>query len=394
MNKLTIEDLKVKGKRVFLRVDFNVPLDENQQVTDMTRVNAALPTIQYLLEKGGRVVLVSHLGRPKGQVVEEMSLKPVAEALEEVLGQKVMFCPTMLGEVAKTAIDSLQDGECVLMENVRFYPEEEKNDPQFSKELASYVDMYVNDAFGTAHRAHASTEGVARNFKDAACGYLMQRELKYLGSAVESPERPFLAILGGAKVKDKIPVISRLLEKADEIIIGGGMAYTFLKVMGHTIGSSMLDESSISIVNDILSKAKASGKKIHLPLDHIVADEFKADANTQEVAEIPDGWMALDVGSKTKDLFVDAVNRAKTIIWNGPMGVFEMEAFQKGTFAVAEAMAASSGVTVVGGGDSVAATNKSKNADKMTHVSTGGGASLEFLEGRDLPGVEALAEKV
>lgn len=393
MNKLSIEELDFQGKKVLLRVDFNVPLDAQQNVTDTTRIAAALPTINHILDKGGKLILVSHLGRPKGKIVEDLSLRPVALALEKLLGKHVAFSPTILGPVAKTAIDCLKNGECLLMENIRFFPEEEKNDPQFCKQLASMVDMYVNDAFGTAHRAHATTEGVAHYFSDAACGLLMKKELEYLGRVMANPQSPYVAILGGAKVKDKITVLSALLDKADEIIIGGGMAYTFLKAQGENIGSSILDEGHLELAKEILEKSKKLGKKIHLPIDHVVAEKLDENAQSHITKNIDVGYMGLDIGPETIQNYLKAIALAKTVIWNGPMGVFEMKKFQAGTFEIAQGLAKSEAITIVGGGDSVAAVKTIKVADKITHVSTGGGATLEFLEGKQLPGVEALAEK-
>jgi phosphoglycerate kinase len=394
MNKLSIEDLDVKGKRVFLRVDFNVPINENRQVADDSRIQAALPTINYLLSHGARLILVSHLGRPKGVVSNEFSLRPVAESLERILNKKIVFSPTVLGPVAETAVDCLNAGDCLLMENIRFFPEEEKNDPQFSKDLASLADLYVNDAFGAAHRAHASTEGIAHYFANAACGFLIRKELEFLGRLAEHPATPFCAIIGGAKVKDKIAVIQNLLDKADNILIGGGMAYTFLKVLGKTIGSSILDMDHTKVVETTFKKAESLKKTIHLPVDHVVAEKIDNECPTSIVEEnIPDGMRGLDIGPKTIARYLKILAEAKTVFWNGPMGVFEMSHFQKGTFAIAKGMANSTAITVVGGGDSVAAVKKANVAHKMSHISTGGGASLEFLEGRPLPGIEALANK-
>lgn len=394
MNKLTIEGLDVKGKRVLLRVDFNVPLDKNRQIMDNSRIMAALPTIRYLLEKGARLILISHLGRPKGAASEEFSLRPVAENLEKILDRNIVFSPTVLGPVAQTAVDCLNNGDCLLMENIRFFPEEEKNDGQFSKDLASLADFYVNDAFGTAHRAHASTVGVARFFSNAACGFLIEKELNFLGKLVESPEKPYCAIIGGAKVKDKIGVISNLLEKADDILIGGGMAYTFLKAKGVDIGNSMLDESNLENVKEMLKKAESLNKTIHLPSDHLVAESVDNDVPFETVKDaIPDNRMGLDIGPGTIAEYQKVIKNSKTVFWNGPMGVFELSNFQNGTFEIARTMAGIDAVTVIGGGDSVAAINRANLADKMTHISTGGGASLEFLEGKTLPGIEALAER-
>jgi len=394
MNKLTVRDLDYKGKRVLLRVDFNVPLNEKRQVADQTRIEAALPTIEYLLKGGARLIILSHLGRPKGKVVDDFSLRPVAEVLGQLLKRQVVFSPSLLGSVAQTAIDCLKDGDCLLMENVRFYPEEEKNDTQFSKELASLADLYVNDAFGAAHRAHASNEGVTRYFKNAACGFLMEKELTYLENLISAPEKPFCAIIGGAKVKDKIKVIGNLLNQADEILIGGGMAYTFLKAQGKSIGNSILDSDSTELVKKTLARAAEMGKTIHLPVDHVVAESFNNDVPTRIVnSDIPDGYMGMDIGPESVKIYQAVIGRCKTIFWNGPMGVFEMSNFQNGTFSIAETMASVNATTVVGGGDSVAAVNRINKASQMSHVSTGGGASLELLEGRKLPGVEALAEK-
>lgn len=394
MNKLTIEDLDVKGKRVFLRVDFNVPLDENRQVVDDSRIQAAVPTITYLLERGARLILVSHLGRPKGTISDKYSLRPIADSLERILNKKIVFSPTVLGPVAETAVDCLNNGDCLLMENIRFFPEEEKNDPQFSKNLASLADLYVNDAFGAVHRAHASTEGIARYFDNAACGFLIRKELEFLGKLADHPTAPFCAIVGGAKVKDKIAVIQNLLAKADTILIGGGMAYTFLKVLGKKIGSSIVDLDSIKIVEATFKKADMLKKTIHLPVDHIIAENIDNESPVSIVeTDIPDGMKGLDIGPKTIAHYLKLVADANTVFWNGPMGVFELSHFQQGTFAIAKGMADSKAVTVVGGGDSVAAVKKANLTHKMSHISTGGGASLEFLEGRPLPGIEALANK-
>jgi 3-phosphoglycerate kinase len=394
MNKLTLEDLELNGKKVFLRVDFNVPLDENRQITDDNRIKAALPTIKYLLKNGARLILISHLGRPKGSASEEFSLRPVAERLEKILGQKIVFSPAVLGPVAETAIDCLEAGDCLLMENIRFFPEEEKNDSQFSKDLASLADIYINDAFGAVHRAHASTAGVARYFDQAACGYLIKKELEFLTTLSENPKKPFCAIIGGAKVKDKIQVISSLLEKADSLLIGGGMAYTFLKVKGYKIGNSILDEEHLGLAEEMLKKADELKKTLLLPVDHIVADSFDNAAPFRTVkGNLPDGVLGMDIGPETIDIYLRQIEKSGTVFWNGPMGVFEMSHFSKGTFEIARGMAANGGVTVVGGGDSVAAVNKANLAAKMSHISTGGGASLKYLEGKPLPGIEALTER-
>ena len=394
MNKLTIEDLDVKGKKVLLRVDLNVPLNENLVVTDNTRIQAAIPTIQYLLAKGAKLILISHLGRPKGKRSENLSLRPVAEVLGKILNQHIVFCPDILGPVVQSAISCLKFGECALLENIRFYPEEEKNDLRFSRELASIADLYVNDAFGTAHRAHASTEGIAKYFDQAACGYLMNKELTYLGNLIKSPASPFCAIIGGAKVPDKIGVVMRLLDLVDDILIGGGMSYTFLKEKGHDIGDSIYNAENAHLVHQAFEKAEKLGKTIHLPIDHLVAEKFSNDVPVKTVGvNIPNGHMGLDIGPKTIEQYLSVIQKAKTTFWNGPMGVFEMKNFQNGTFAIAQGMAENQGVTVVGGGDSVAAMNQTGLGDKVSHISTGGGASLEFLEGNSLPGVEVLTDK-
>ncbi len=394
MNKLSLEGIETQGKKVLLRVDFNVPVDDKQRVSDDTRIQAALPTITYLLQKEARLIILSHRGRPQGQRKEEFSLRPVAETLEKLLARPVSFSPDLFGPVAQSAIDNLKPGHCLLMENIRFYPEEETNDPQFSKELASLADKFVMDAFGTCHRAHASTAGVAQYFDDAACGYLMKAELDYLDGLIHHPQRPFLTITGGAKVKDKIQLLNHLLDISDELIIGGGMAYSFLKEQGMKVGNSLVDESSVKVVREVLQKARDLGKKIHLPLEHIIADSFSKTAAFKKVeGDIPEGWLGLDIGPKTIAEFKRVIDQAKTIFWNGPMGVFEWEHFNQGTFALAQAVAANSGTTVVGGGDSVSAVKQLGLVDQMSHVSTGGGASLEFIQGNRLPGVEALAEE-
>ncbi|PJI07633.1 MULTISPECIES: phosphoglycerate kinase [Clostridium] len=394
-NKKTIEDVDVKGKKVLVRCDFNVPLKDGV-ITDENRLNGALPTIKYLSEHGAKVILCSHLGKPKG-VDKAFTLAPVAKRLGEMLGREVKFAPddTVVGENAKKAASELKDGDVMLLENTRFRKEEKKNEDEFSKELASLAEVYVNDAFGTAHRAHCSTVGVTKFIKTAVCGYLIQKELKFLGSAVETPVRPFVAILGGAKVSDKINVINNLLEKVDTLIIGGGMAYTFLKAQGYTIGTSLLEADKVDYAKEMMQKAKDKGVKLLLPVDNIVGAEFKADTKpvTTDDANIPDGYMGLDIGPKTQKLYADAVKEAKTVVWNGPMGVFEFENFAKGTKDVAKAMAESDATTVIGGGDSAAAVNQLGYGDKMTHISTGGGASLEFLEGKELPGIVALNDK-
>ena len=393
MAKKTIVDIEPRGKRVLMRVDFNVPIQDGA-ITDDKRIRAALPSIENLLERGGRVVLMSHLGRPKGKVVEELRLNLVAERLAELLGKPVKKLDDCIGPEVEAAVNSLQDGEVALLENVRFYAEEEKNDPEFAAQLAKLGDIYVNDAFGTAHRAHASTEGVAR-YLPAVSGFLLEKELKFLGDAVEDPKRPFVAILGGAKVKDKISVIEALLTKVDTLIIGGGMAYTFFKAQGYEIGKSLLDEERLDFCLSVLEKAKEQGVELYLPVDIRVAKEFSPDAENKVVSvkEIPADWEGLDIGPETAKLFAGIVKEAGSVVWNGPMGVFEFEAFAQGTRAIAQALADSDAVSIIGGGDSAAAVEQMGLADKMTHVSTGGGASLEFLEGKVLPGVAALNDR-
>ncbi len=394
MNKKTVKDIDVKGKKVLVRVDFNVPLDENKNITDETRINAALPTIKYLLDNGAAVILCSHLGRPKGEFNMKYSLAPVAARLKELFPGKVTFATDVIGDSAKAAVAAVKPGEIVLLENLRFHAEEEKNDPEFAKKLASYADIYVNDAFGTAHRAHASTAGVA-DYLPAVAGFLIGKELDIMGKALENPERPFVAILGGKKVSDKIGVINNLLDKVDTLIIGGAMAYTFFKAMGLETGKSLVEEDKIDLAKSLIEKAEKKGVKMLLPVDTIVADKFGEDANTENVDrdKIPADMEGLDIGLKTRELFASEIKNAKTVIWNGPMGVFEIEKFAGGTKAVAAAMAECKGITIIGGGDSAAAVEQLGYADKMTHISTGGGASLEFLEGLELPGVAALNDK-
>ena len=396
LNKKTIEDINVNGKKVLVRCDFNVPLKDGV-ITDENRLNGALPTIKYLIENGAKVILCSHLGKPKGEAKPELSLAPVAKRLSEMLNKEVVFAAddNVVGENAKAAIEKMENGDVVLLQNTRYRKEETKNEENFSKELASLADVYVNDAFGTAHRAHCSTVGAGKFLEERACGYLIQKELKFLGEAVENPVRPFTAILGGAKVSDKIAVIEQLLEKVDNLIIGGGMAYTFLKAQGYEIGTSLVEEEKVEYAKEMMEKAKAKGVKLLLPIDNAVADKFADVAPViTEDANIPEGFMGLDIGPKTIEEYVNTVNASKTIVWNGPMGVFEFENFANGTLAVAKAMAAlTDATTVIGGGDSAAAVNQLGFGDKMTHVSTGGGASLEFLEGKELPGVTALSSK-
>lgn len=393
--KVTVKDLDLKGKRVFCRVDFNVPLDDSRNITDDTRIVAALPTIRYIIEQGGKLILASHLGRPKAQVNAKYSLAPVAPYLANLLGCKVVMAPDCIGPEVEKQVAEMHNGDVLLLENVRFYAGEEKNDPVFAAKLAALGDVYVNDAFGTAHRAHASTEGVARILKPAAAGFLMEKELLYLGQALAAPKRPFVAVLGGAKVSDKITVIENLLGKVDSLLIGGGMAYTFLKAQGITTGNSLVEADRIHLAAELLTKANAKGVKLLLPCDHILAAEFKADAvaTVSAGAAIPDGMMALDIGPKSIAAYTSVLKDAATVVWNGPMGVFEFEAFAKGTMAIAQTLAESDALSIIGGGDSVAAVNQSGLESRMTHISTGGGASLEFLEGRELPGVSALTDK-
>lgn len=393
--KKTVKDVDVRSKRVLVRVDYNVPLDANGNVSDDKRITASLPTINYLLEQGARIILCSHLGRPKGEVKKEFSLAPVAKRLKELLpGVNIYFASDCIGEEAERKAAALKDGEILLLENLRFHKEEEKNDPEFAKKLASLAEIYVSDAFGTVHRAHASTAGVAA-YLPAVAGFLIGKELSIMGGALETPERPFVAILGGAKVADKIGVITNLLNKCDTLLIGGGMAYTFFKAMGYEIGDSLLDAESIDLAKQLMENAKQKGVKLLLPVDTVVAKAFAADAEHMTVASnaIPAGWQGLDIGEKTRELFAAEIKNAKTVIWNGPMGVFEFPEFAKGTEAVAKACAECGGTTIIGGGDSASAVKKLGYADKMTHISTGGGASLEFLEGKVLPGVAALNDK-
>lgn len=393
MNKKSVRDTDVTGKRVFVRVDFNVPL-ENGQITDDTRIRETLPTIRYLTERGAKVILASHLGRPKGKVVEELRLTPVARRLSELLGKPVAKADEAIGDEVKRKISELADGEVLLLENVRFYPGEEKNDPELAKAFAELADLYVNDAFGAAHRAHASTEGIA-HYLPAVSGLLMEKELNVLGKALHNPDRPFTAIIGGAKVKDKIGVIENLLRIADNVIIGGGLSYTFLKAQGYEIGKSLVDNEKLDLALDFLRKAKEYGVNFMLPVDIIVADAFGPEANTKAVPvdAIPGDWEGVDIGPKTRELYASAIAESKLVVWNGPMGVFEIEPFSHGTRAVAEACAKTDGYTIIGGGDSAAAVEKFRLAGSMDHISTGGGASLEFMEGKALPGVVALNDK-
>ena len=394
MNKKTIEDVNVNGKRVLVRVDFNVPMDENKKITDENRILGALPTIRYLVEHQAKVVLCSHMGRPKGEFNMKYSLAPVAVRLSQLLGQEVKMCKDVIGEDAEKTVASLKEGEVCLLENLRFHKEEEKNDPEFAKKLAAFGEIYVNDAFGTAHRAHASTEGVT-HYLPSVCGFLIEKELRIMGGALENPERPFLAILGGAKVSDKIGVINNLLEKVDVLIIGGGMAYTFQKAMGGHIGNSLCEDDKLDLAKELLARAAYKGKRIVLPVDNEAGNSFSNDCLhiTVHSQEIPDGFEGMDIGPVTREMFVNEVKRARTIIWNGPMGVSEFPVFAEGTRAVAQAVAENPGITIIGGGDIAAAIQKLGFADKVTHVSTGGGASLEFLEGIELPGIAALDDK-
>jgi phosphoglycerate kinase len=397
MPKLTLEDLQVKGKTVFMRVDFNVPM-ENGKITDDNRIVQALPSIHYLLDQGAKVILASHLGRPKGQFNEEFSLQPVANELAKHVNVPIHFAEDCIGPAAQLAVQNALPGEIVLLENLRFYPQEEANDPEFSKKLASLADLYVNDAFGSSHRAHASVAGITQYLKPAASGFLLEKEIRYLNESVNTPKRPFVAILGGAKVSDKIGVIENLISKVDTLLIGGGMSFTFYKAKGLPIGNSLVEEEKISLASELLKKADQAGVELLLPVDSLVADRFAVDAETRLVSEdgIPDGWMALDIGPETVKLYSDRIRLAKTVLWNGPMGVFEMEPFSKGTFDVAKALAeatAEGATTIIGGGDSAAAIKKSGLEEQVSHVSTGGGASLEYLEGKDLPGVDSLTDR-
>ncbi len=394
MAKKTVRDIDVAGKRVLVRVDFNVPLDKSGLVSDDTRIVEALPTINYLVEQGAKVILVSHLGRPKGQINEKYRMDPVAQKLSELLGREVVKVNECVGDEPREAIGRMRGGDVVLLENVRFHPEEEKNDEKFSRQLADLADIFVNDAFGTAHRAHASTAGVSE-FLPAVAGFLMEKELDILGRLLIHPERPFVAIIGGAKVSDKIAVVSNLLDKVDTMVIGGGMSNTFLKAQGYDVGKSLLETDKIDLAKGLVAEAKNKGVKLLLPVDVVVAPGAAPDAEQKTVpaGQIPADWMALDIGQETVALFVEAMKSASTIVWNGPMGVFEMAPFAKGTEAIALAMAESKATTIIGGGDSASAVKKAGVADKITHISTGGGASLEFLEGKVLPGVAALMDK-
>ena len=395
MNKKTVRDIDLKDKKVLVRCDFNVPMDENKNITDNRRIVAALPTIQYLLEQNCKIVLCSHLGRPKGEFKPEFSLAPVAKELSKQLNKEVIMAKDVIGEDACKKAKKLNNGEILLLENLRFHREETDNDPEFAKKLAEFGEVFVNDAFGTAHRAHASTEGVTK-YLPAVSGFLIEKELEFLGAALENPKRPYVAILGGAKVSDKIGVIDSLLEKVDTLIIGGGMAYTFFKAQGHSVGDSLCEDDKCDLALELMNKAKEKGVKMLLPIDTKIGKEFKPDTESKTVAwtDIPDGWQGFDIGEKTIEMFRKELNGAKTIVWNGPLGLFEFEQFAVGTNAIAHKLAnLDDAITIVGGGDSAAAVEKAGLADKISHVSTGGGASLEFLEGKKLPGIEALQDK-
>ena len=394
MNKKTVKDIDLKGKKVFVRCDFNVPMDENQNITDNTRIKAALPTIKYLLEQNCKIILASHLGRPKGEVKPEFSLKTVAKELSKLLGKEVIMANDVIGEDAMTKAANLKEGEIMLLENVRFHREETDNDPEFAKKLASMAEIFVNDAFGTAHRAHASTTGIA-DYIPGVAGFLIEKELKFLGNAINNPERPFVAILGGAKVSDKIGVIDSLLDKVDTLMIGGGMAYTFFKAQGYNVGNSLCEVEKTNLALEAMEKAKSKGVKLLLPIDTKIGKEFKPDTESKTVAwtEIPDEWEGFDIGERTIEMFKNELQSAKTVIWNGPLGLFEFDQFAIGTNEIAKTLAELDATTIIGGGDSAAAVTKAGLADKMTHISTGGGASLEFLEGKKLPGIECLQDK-
>ena len=394
MNKKTIKDIDVNGKKVFIRVDYNVPMDENLNITNDKRITATLPTLNYLLEQNAAIIIACHLGRPKGERVAKFSVKPVVARLSELLGREVKFAEDCVGEVAEKAAAALKPGEVLLLENLRYHSEEEKNDPAFSKQLASLADVAVNDAFGVSHRAHASVEGITKHVEMVA-GFLMEKEIKFIGQTLANPEHPFVAIIGGAKVSDKIGVIDNMIDKVDTIIIGGGMANTFNAAKGYGVGKSLCETDKFELALSLLKKAEAKGVKVVLPVDVVIADKFAADANTKIVPadQIDPEWMSLDSGPKTTELYQAALKDAKTVVWNGPMGVFEFDAFAKGTEAVAKAVADSAAISIVGGGDSISALKKTGLSDKITHISTGGGATLEFLEGKVLPGIAAIADK-
>ena len=394
MNKKTVKDIDLKGKKVFVRCDFNVPMDEERNITDNTRIVAALPTIKYLLEQNCKIILASHLGRPKGEVKPEYSLAPVAKELSKLLNKEIIMAKDVIGPDAMEKAKNLKEGEILLLENVRFHREETDNDPEFSKKLASMAEVFVNDAFGTAHRAHSSKTGIA-SYLPAVSGFLIEKELKFLGDALNNPERPFVAILGGAKVSDKIGVIDSLLEKVDTLIIGGGMAYTFFKAQGYEVGNSLCELDKLDLARELMEKAKTKGVKLMLPVDTKVGKEFKVDTESKTVkyTEIPADWEGFDIGDETIKMFSDEIRKAKTVVWNGPLGLFEFPQFAIGTNAIAKVLSEIDATTIIGGGDSAAAVEKAGLADKMTHISTGGGASLEFLEGKKLPGIEALLDK-
>lgn len=396
LKKMTLEDLQVQGKNVLVRCDFNVPMDDDSNITDDRRIVSSLPTIEYLIENGAKIILMSHLGRPKGEANPKYSLAPVAERLSELLNKEVTFAKDdrVVSDNVKGIVSKMKDGDVILLENTRFRKEEEKNDENFAKELASLGELYINDAFGTSHRAHTSNVGISRRLPSAV-GYLVEKEISVMGKALENPEKPFVAILGGAKVSDKIGVIENLLNKVDTILIGGGMAYTFLKAQGYEIGTSILEDDKVGLANQLLTEADEKGVKLLLPIDIVVAKEFKNDTEfkTVKIDSIPQDMMGMDMGEETIKLFSEEIKKAKTIVWNGPMGVFEMENFKKGTDAIAKAMAEADATTIVGGGDSASAVEKAGFGEKMTHISTGGGASLEFLEGKELPGIAAISDK-
>ena len=394
MNKKTIEDIDLKNKKVLVRCDFNVPMDEEKNITDNTRIVAALPTIKYLLENNCAIILCSHLGRPKGEFKPEFSLKPVAKELSKLLNKEIIMANDVIGEDAKSKAKNLQNGQIMLLENVRFHREETDNDSEFSKQLASMAEVYVNDAFGAAHRAHSSTAGVAQ-YLPAVSGFLIEKELKFLGNALNNPERPFVAIMGGAKVSDKIGVIDSLLEKVDTLIIGGGMAYTFFKAQGYEVGNSICEMDKLDLAKELMEKAKNKGVKLMLPVDTKIGKEFKPDTESKTVSwtEIPEGWEGFDIGEESIKMFAEEIKKAKTVVWNGPLGLFEFDQFAIGTNSIAEVLSQIDATTIIGGGDSAAAVRKAGLEDKMTHISTGGGASLEFLEGKKLPGIECLQDK-
>jgi 3-phosphoglycerate kinase len=394
MSKLNIEDLQLKGKRVLVRVDFNVPLD-GTKITDDTRITFAIPTIEYIIKNGGKVILMSHFGRPDGKVDPKYSLAPVAVRLTELLGKNVILAPDCVGEATKAIVNNMKEGDVVLLENLRFHAEEEDNDPEFSKQLAELGDVFVNDAFGAAHRAHASIAGIPKYISQSAAGLLMQKEIEYIKDKIDNPERPFIAIIAGAKVSDKIGIIEHLMQRADAVIIAGAMAYTFLKAMGRKVGNSLVENDKLDMARDILKKSLDERVPLYLPIDHVIADKFSNDANRQVVmrGRIPDGWEGMDIGPATVELFKGVLEDAKTIVWNGPVGVFEFDNFAKGSIAIAKILAESHATTIVGGGDCVAAVHKSGVADKITHISTGGGAALELMEGKEMPGITALTDK-